>query len=63
MAPRGSLIGVSPKEGAAMIQMSHIVVLSQPEFVEREICSVLAAPHRAGRLGRWLSFARRAAAA
>ena len=25
-----------------MIQMSHIVVLSQPEFVQRQLCSALS---------------------
>lgn len=36
-----------------MIQMSHIIVLSQSEFVEREVCTFLRAP-RAGGLMRWL---------
>ena len=36
-----------------MIQMSHIIVLSQSEFVEREVCTFLHAPRGAG-LMRWL---------
>ena len=54
---------VFPLEGAAMLQMSHIVVLSQPEFVEREVCSFIAAQSRPGLLGRWLPFRRRGSAA
>jgi hypothetical protein len=41
--------------------MSHIVVLSQTAFVEREVCTFLHAPRGAG-LMRWLPALRRAAA-
>jgi hypothetical protein len=37
-----------------MIEMSHIIVLSQSDFVEREVCTALHAPHGSG-FGRWLS--------
>jgi hypothetical protein len=43
--------------------MSHIVVLSQTEFVEREVCSFIAAQSGPGLLGRWLPFRRRGLAA
>jgi hypothetical protein len=46
-----------------MIPMSHIVVLSQSAFVEREVCSVLSAPHRASPFARLFAFARRGSAA
>jgi hypothetical protein len=40
-----------------MIQVTHLLVLSQPEFLERQVCGVLAsqceqAPSRR-RFGRW----------
>jgi hypothetical protein len=38
--------------------MSHIVVLSQPEFVAREVRSFIAAEAAPARLGRWLSWLR-----
>jgi hypothetical protein len=38
--------------------MSHIVVLSQPQFVEREVCSAIAAQTRPGLLARWRPFRR-----
>ncbi|HEX9955047.1 MAG TPA: hypothetical protein VGB48_07525 [Allosphingosinicella sp.] len=44
-----------------MIEMSHIIVLSQSDFVEREVCSALYAPHGRG-FGRWLSALRRSRA-
>jgi hypothetical protein len=41
--------------------MSHIVVLSQNEFVEREVCCAIAAQSRPGLLTRWLASRRRSA--
>ena len=38
-----------------MIQISHILVLSQPEFVERQVGSIFAGSSRLGsRIGAWL---------
>ncbi|HZG08275.1 MAG TPA: hypothetical protein VEZ70_04755 [Allosphingosinicella sp.] len=41
-----------------MIPMSHIVVLSQAGFVEREVCAALSGRFAAG-FGRWLPSFRR----
>jgi hypothetical protein len=41
-----------------MLQISHIVVLSQSEFVEREVRSFIAAEAAPARFGRWLSWLR-----
>ena len=40
-----------------MLQMSHIFVLSQPEFVTREVSAVLSG-RRATGFGRWFGFGR-----
>ncbi len=45
-----------------MIPISHIIVLSQPAFVERELGCVLSDSHPLPRLARWLGFGRRASA-
>ena len=38
-----------------MIQISHILVLSQPEFVERQVGAVLGGRSRhRSRIGAWL---------
>ncbi len=44
-----------------MIPMSHIVVLSQAGFVEREVCTALAGRCFAVGFGRWLPALRRTA--
>jgi hypothetical protein len=38
--------------------MSYVIVLSQPECVEREVRSFIAAEAAPARLGRWLSWMR-----
>jgi hypothetical protein len=49
-----------------MTQVSHILVLSQPEFVQRQVGTLLAEPHPGTaatrrRIGDWLGFRKRAA--